>query len=166
LETILNELDKNLQSTFKNVGLKAYGFCELITKDNRTLPVTCDKDHTPAVINDRFKGIFYHRLTANIPITEDEEMSFGNLKLKYQPRIRTVMGFDHRLGEDFIFQFIEAIPDSLTISGYKFVILRPGTLIADHEAVISQEYGQLSNEKHRTSWNIYALEYDIDFMLC
>jgi hypothetical protein len=166
LETILNELDRQLLATFKNDGLKAYGFCELVSKGDSIQPVTCNKDRIHAAINDRYDGIFYHRQLANAPITEDEEFSFGRLKLRFQPRIRTVIALKHRKGEEFIFSFIEAIPEKIILSGYKFVLLTPGTLIADQEAVVNQEYGQIAYEKHRTSWNIYALEYDIDFMLC
>jgi hypothetical protein len=171
LETILNEVDRQLQATFKNKGLKAYGFCELVDKDGKPNPVTCsngiNKSRTPAQIHDSHKGIFYHRLLANTPVTEDEEFSFGTLKLRFQPRIRTVIAFKQSLGEEFIFEFIDAIPDKITtLTGYKFVLLTQGTLIADHDAVFNQEYGQNSYEKHRITWNIYALEYDIDFMLC
>jgi hypothetical protein len=77
-----------------------------------------------------------------------------------------VIALKHSLGEEFIFEFINEIPDKISITGYKFVHLQPGTLIADHEAVYNQEYGQSSYDKHRISWNIFALEYDIDFMLC
>jgi hypothetical protein len=168
LETILNEIDQALLSTFKNKGLKAYGLCELITKDKKVNPVTCNKTRDVAQIHDAFNGIFYHRILSSNPFQEDEEFSFGSIvKRRHSKNMRLVMAFKVELGENFVNEFINEIPDKITtLSNYKFVFLGPGTLIEDHEAVTLQEYGQIPYEKHRTSWNIYALEYDIDFMLC
>jgi hypothetical protein len=171
LETILNEIDKSLQSTFKSKGLKAYGLCELVTKDDKPNPVTVankiNKSREVAQIHDRFNGIFYHRVLPNVGLSEDEEFSFGSrLKIKKSPKIRTVVVTSVKLGEDFIYQFAAAIPDKLTLTGYKFIFIKQGTLIDNHEAVYNEEYGQNSYDKHRINWNVYALEYDIEFMLC
>jgi hypothetical protein len=168
LEEILNSLDASLLSTFKDKGLKAYGLCELITKDDKVNPVTVDKDRKQAQIHDRFNGIFYHRLLQSFPVEDSEEFSFGiALSKKFVVRIRTFIAYKVQLGEKFIFDFVDAIPDRIEgLTDYKFVLLDSGQLIADHEAVFIQEYGNHSYEKHRTSWNIFALEYDLEFILC
>lgn len=152
---------------FKDQGLKAYGLCELIQKDGKSNPVTVDRTRQIAQIHDRYNGIFYHRLLSG-SFQDDEEFSFGKqMSRRFTGRIRTFIAYKVQLGEDFIFSFVKAFPDKInTPSGYKFVHLSQGTLIADHEAVYNQEYGNNSYEKHRTPWNIYALEYDIEFILC
>jgi mannitol-1-phosphate/altronate dehydrogenase len=170
LEKICVNIDTILQATFKTKGLKAYGLCELVDKDGKPNPITVDKKRIPAQIHDRFDGIFYHRILANNPYVEDEEHSFGaTLKKKFTVRMRCVVAYKVKLGEEFMFEFANAFPDKLVVTylpEYKFVHLGQGNLIADHEAVFIQEYGNNSYEKHRTSWNIFALEYDIEFILC
>lgn len=171
MEEILNNLDTNLLSTFNDKGLKSYGYCELIQKDGKVNPVTCSltatkKGRITAEIHDRFNGIFYHRLL-NSPWSEDEDFTFGQTMAKrFVCRMRTVIAYKIQLGEDFIFDFIKAMPDRISVDGYKFVTFSSGTLIADHESVSTQEYGAIPYEKHRTPWNIFALEYDIEFIKC
>lgn len=166
MEKILNSLDLNLQATFKNKGLKAYGYCELIQKDGKPNPVHVQDRNVVASIHDRFNGIFYHRLL-NSPWNEDEDFSFGNkISKRFRCRIRTVIAHKVKVGESFIFDFIKAMPEKLSVDGFKFVLLSEGTLIADHESVSNQEYGAIPYEKHRTPWNIFALEYDIEFIKC
>lgn len=170
MEIILNEIDKRIQDTFPNKGLKAYGYCEVVKKLEETKPVTCQRDkkgnREVAEIHDRYNGIFYHRLL-NSTWSDDESFSFGyKMSKRQRKRIRTVIAYKTVLGEEFINDFIAAIPDTITLTGFKLVDLREGTLIADHEAIYNQEYGQGSYEKHRITWNIFALEYDIEFILC
>jgi hypothetical protein len=141
-----------------------------VTKDKETKPVSVsldtNKKRPVAEIHDRFNGVFYHRIL-NSPWVLDEEFSFGaTMAKRHQVRTRTVLAYKTQLGENFIFDFVKAFPEKLTLTGYKFVTLEEGTLIADHEAVYNQEYGNNSYEKHRIAWNIFALEYDIDFILC
>jgi hypothetical protein len=171
LEEILNELDKILQAAFSAEGLKAYGLCEQIQKDSKPVPVSVDVTRKEAAIHDSFNGIFYHRiLPGTDPVTEDEEMSFGaTLKKRFAVHIRTVVAAKVRLGENFKYDFANAFPGKITtLSDYKFVFLNQLTLVDDHEGVYNQEYGPnlASYPKHRISWNIFALEYDLDFMLC
>ena len=168
MEKICREIDKAILAALPSSGLKAYGLCELVTKDKQQHPITVDLTRQQAQIHDKFDGIFYHRFLSSAP-TEDTENSFG---LQFQDRIvsrlRTFCAFKVKLGEDFIFDFINAIPRKTTMPGFKF-IHRSSTLdlIADHEAVYNQEYGDTTPyEKHRTTYNIYAIEYGIEFTLC
>lgn len=171
MEEILNEIDTNLLATFKDKGLKAYGYCELVIKDGRPNPISCtpvkgDKRRV-AEIHDQYNGIFYHRLLASSPAQDDEDFSFGDtLSKRFALRMRTVCATKVKLGEDFFIDFTNAFPDKITLTGYKFVFLSQGTVIADHEAVYNQEYGDQSYDKHRTSWNIFAFEYDLSFIKC
>lgn len=173
MEEILSNIDAYLLETFKSSGLKAYGFCELVTKDGKPNPVTCSlkkgEKREMAQIHDQWNGIFYHRMLPSAPAEEDEEFSFG-IKMARRQRIRMRMVIAHKvkLGEDLIFQIIEAFPDRREIDGYKFVFLNQGTLNTDHQGIYIEEYGndQTTYNKHRTTWNIYAFEYDLEFIKC
>jgi hypothetical protein len=171
LVKIFDNIDQTLQAAFKNSGLKAYGLCELVEKDKKPNPVSVEvkpnKTRELAQIHDRYDGIFSHRIVGG-SFTDDDDFTFGKRAARrFSGRARTVLAYKIKLGEDFIFSFVNTFPDRVSsLSEYKFVHLSQGTLIADHEAVYIQEYGNNSYEKHRTSWNIYAFEYDIEFILC
>ncbi len=119
-----------------------------------------------AQIHDQWGGIFYHRLL-NPTLTTDEEFSFGiKMSTRNTLRMRMVVAHKVELGEDLIFDILNAFPDRRDISGYKFVFLNQGILNTDHEGIYIEEYGNQSYNKHRTSWNIYAFEYDLEFIKC
>ena len=168
MEKICHEIDKAVLAALPHAGLKAYGLCELITKGKQRHPVTVDKTRKQAEIHDAFDGIFYHRFLNANP-TEDLEFSFGiDITDRISARLRTFIAYKVKLGEEFIFQFAQAIPKRMTIDGYK-LIQRSGQidLIAYHEGVYNQEYTEgTPYEKHRTTYNIYAIEYNIEFILC
>jgi hypothetical protein len=172
LENICNNIDTILLAAFPNESLKAYGLCELVFKDSKPNPVSVTpvaNTRVPAQIHDQWNGIFYHRLL-NSGYVEDLDHSFGDvLRKRFTIRMRTVVAYKIVLGEEFIFEFVKAFPEKLStteLTDYKFVHLGQGNLIADHETVFIQEYGNNSYEKHRTPWNIFALEYDIEFIMC
>lgn len=167
MEKICLEIDKAILATLPTKGLKAYGLCELVTKGKQIHPVTC-KDRKQAEIHDLFDGIFYHRFLNATP-AEDVDFSFGiDISDRVSARLRTFVAFKVKLGEEFIFDFIKALPVRMSITGFKLLQRSSNVdLIADHEGVYSQEYGEKTPyEHHRTSWNIYAVEYNIEFILC
>ena len=168
MEKICLEIDKAILAALPSSGLKAYGLCELIKKSKQYHPVTVDKTRQQAQINDSFDGIFYHRML-NSNVTEDEENSFGlELSDKVFARLRTFCAFKVKLGEEFIFDFIKTIPRKITLTDFKFIHRSASVdLIADHEGVYNQEYGETTPyEHHRVAWNIWAVEYNIEFILC
>ncbi len=173
MEEICDNIDAILLAAFPGQGLNPYGLCELVKKDGKPNPVQVTpigNTRKQAQIHDQWNGIFYHRILANNDIIEDEEHSFGaTYKKRFNVRMRTVVAYKIKLGERFMFEFAKAFPEKLStleLTDYKFVHLGQGNLIADHEAVFVQEYGDNSYEKHRTPWNIFALEYDIEFIMC
>jgi hypothetical protein len=168
LEKICREIDRVILATLPSSGLKAYGLCELVTKDKQQYPITVDITRQQAQIHDRFDGVFYHRFLSSTS-SEDTENSFGlQLQDRIISRLRTFCAFNVKLGEYFIFDFINAIPRKTLISGFKFIHRSSALdLISDHEAVYNQEYGETTPyEKHRTTYNIYAIEYNMEFTLC
>jgi hypothetical protein len=167
LEKICSSIDKAILETLCNKGLKAYGLCELVSKGDQQHPVTYDVKREQAQIHDRFEGIFYHRLLS-IESAEDEDMSFGlDILDRTQARFRIFLAYKVHLGERFVIDFKNAIPKKIELDGYKF-IHRSATVstLSDHETIYNQEYGATSYERHRTPWNIYAFEYNLEFVEC
>ena len=140
MEKICLEVDKAILSELPSSGLKAYGLCELVLKDNQPHPVTYDLKRTQAQIHDRYDGIFYHRLL-NSESQEDLDMSFGvDILDRTLARFRIVLAYKVQLGENFIMDFVRAIPKKIELDNYKFIHRSQGvTLIADHEGVYNQE---------------------------
>jgi len=167
LEKICNEIDKAILSELPTSGIKTYGLCELVKKGKTQHPVTYDKTRVQAEIRDNFDAIIYHRIL-NSDVQEDEDMSFGlELSDKVNLRLRTFVASKVHLGENFILDVMKAIPKKVILDGFKFIHRASSiSLNADHEAVYVQEYGDNSYEKHRTPWNIYALEYNFEFIEC
>lgn len=146
----------------------AYGLCELIKKADQQTPVSVDVTRKPATFNSAMNGHFYHRLVSSSQ-AEDVDMSFGvDISDRVSPRLRTFIAYKIALGEEFIFDFISAIPKKVVMDGYKFIHRSSSLdLIVDHEAVYNQEYGETTPyERHRTVYNIFAVEYNLDFILC
>lgn len=167
MEKICNEIDKVILAALPNAGLKAYGLCELIKKQNQPIPTTVDSTRKTAEIRSEFDGVFYHRLLS-ASLLQDEDMSFGDeLSDRISARLRTVLAYKVHLGEDFIFDFGKVIPQKIELNGFKFIQRSAAMdLIADHEAVHDQEWGATDYERHRTPWNIFAIEYNVEFILC
>lgn len=167
MEKICNKIDQAILAELPSSGIKAYGFCELVTKSKTQHPVTYDTTRQPAEIRDSFDAIIYHRLL-NSDVAEDEDMSFGlELSDIVSLRFRTFVASKVHMGENFILKVMNAIPKKIDLEGFKFIHRASSVSInADHEAVYVQEYGDNSYEKHRTPWNIYALEYNFEFIEC
>jgi hypothetical protein len=167
LEKICLEIDKAILAALPSAGLKAHGLCELVTKNKQVNPITCDIKRKQADIHDGFNGIFYHRFLSAVP-DEDEDFSFGiTMSDRIRARLRTFVAYKVHLGEEFIFDFIKAIPKKIEIPGYRFIHRSPAVdLNANHEDVYAQEYGNTNYEHHRTVYNINAIEYNMEFIIC
>lgn len=167
MEKICSSIDKVILETLCNKGLKAYGFCELVMKSDQPHPVTYDVKREQAQIHDRYDGIFYHRLLS-IDSQEDPDISFGmDILDRTNARFRILLAHKVHLGESLVLDFKNAIPKKIELDGYKFIHRSTGVVInTDHEAVYAQEYGNAPYERHRTPWNIYALEYNLEFVEC
>ena len=168
MEKICREIDTCILAALPTAGLKAYGLCELVSKSDQQNPVTVDKTRKQAAFVDTQNGHFYHRFISGNS-TEDEDMSFGiDISDRVSPRMRIFLAYKIQLGEEFVFDFIKAIPKKMALDGYKFVHRSSSVdLITDHEAVYNQEYNEkTAYERHRTTHNIFAIEYNLEFIKC
>jgi len=166
LKNLCDEIDNVILNALPDKGIKFFGLCEIVKKGEQVFPVTIP-DRKQASIIDNYNATVYHRLLSPMAGTEDPEFMFGaTIPNRFKPRLRTFLAHKVTLGEDFIFTFANVIPHKLDLENYKFVDITGISVITDHEAIYEQEFGKTNYEKHRTSWNVYALEYDIEFIKC
>lgn len=60
-----------------------------------------------------------------------------------------------------------SIPDEFTLTGFEFVnIDKNMTLIKDSDAVWEDEYSEAYRDKYVKRYNIYALEYNLNYLKC
>lgn len=167
MKDICEQIDNTIIANLDVSGINFYGLAELAKKANQPHPVTIG-DRKQIAINDRYNGIFYHRLLSSA-LSQPENLQWGNKAWSlYKSRLRSVLVFRvNKFAEEFIYDFSNAMPDLLTIEGYKSVdVTNDVTIIADQEAVYKTEFGDGDYEKHILTWNIYALEYGVEFLKC
>lgn len=143
-----------------------YGLCHLLNGDNETFPATVEKNAKKVSFDDRFDVVTYHRLL-NGSIEPREDASFGKtITPQNNQRVRLVVAT--KLGEDTrIDDIINALPDSFDMDDYGFVNVSQNiTLIRDREAVWNIEFPQAYRDKYQMKWNLYAVEYDLQYIKC
>lgn len=164
---ICENIDQSILDTIPCDGIKFFGLCELAIKGTQPFPVTIN-DRKQVSIDDNFLGIAYYRLLSSAA-PQPEAFMWGNkMNNVFKSRIRNVLAYKvDEFTEEYVFDYVNAIPEWLDLDGYKLVDIENNTtIIADHEAVYKTEFGGGDYEKHRLAWNIYAIEYDIDFIKC
>jgi hypothetical protein len=167
LKDICDAIDIYIINKIPCPGIKFFGFAELAIKANQPHPVTIP-DRQQVAINDRYDGICYHRLLSS-GLTQPEELQRGNISVSlFSSRMRTVLAFKvKKFAEEFIFDFNKAMPDLLNINGYHSVDVTNNVGInSDQEAIYKTEFGGGDYEKHILTWNIYAIEYNVEFIKC
>ncbi len=164
---ICNAIDAYIVSQLPCPGIKFFGLSELVTKGKQTYPVTVN-DREQVSINDRFDGIAYHRLIDS-GLDQPEAFMWGNRLLsEYKSKLRTVLAFRvKKFDEEFVYDFVNAMPDLMEVEGYKSVdVTNSVSIKVNQEAIYKEEFGGGDYEKHILTWNIYAIEYEVQFVKC
>lgn len=163
---IINKLDETMLGLFPNEGIRFEGLCDQVIKGDQVHPVTID-ERRQVSINDRWGGLVFHRLL-NSSLDPSDEQSFGRKTgKKFNQVLRTVIAVKAKKGEGFIIDFAQAIPETLTIADtYEFINIESINLNMDQLSVHNTEFGETNYEKHVQTWNIAALEYEIEFIKC
>jgi len=151
---------------------KLFGFTELVTKKDQPFPVvingTSDRSQVQVSLDDRFDIITWVRLPGTIAVEEDEEDQWGIRQHRKQAiGLRWIIAHKVELGEDLILKLIESVPAIFNnMAGYQFVVSEVSSVDADHEAIYATELGATVYEKHRFNWNLYAIELNVEFIVC
>jgi hypothetical protein len=150
---------------------KLFGFCELMRKSaggtEQPIPVTIP-DRLPVAIDDRYNFITWIRWTAPVSYEANSEFSFGKEEARQgNLPLRIILAHKTTLGEDLVFDFMNAFPSKFNVPGFQFVFSEASpTIDPDHETIYTTELGNTTYEKHRFTWNIYVLNVTMQFLEC
>lgn len=149
---------------------KFYGLCRQIQDDKGIYPATVKEPAEKVSPSDKWKVLVYHRLMDGT-VTDSEEFSFGRHPLVHNSQnVRMVVFVAFSEGETIIDDIINGMPDKIELEDnidYKFSEVGTSvTLIRDRNAVWEQEFGQAYKDKYQMRYNIYAVEYTIDYIKC
>lgn len=149
---------------------KNYGLCQLVKDDKgEPYPRTVGKEAVKVTPNDKYKVLTYHRLL-NGDFSEDDTYSFGRSRSRLNAQnVRLVVvveiGLDAK--EGVIDKVIEQLPDAFENNSYKYTQVGASvSLIRDSENVWETEWGNADKGKYQMRYNIYAVEYSIDYIKC
>lgn len=173
MKEITEAIDAWTNSQYSSVNRKLFGYSELMRKtatgSEQPMPVTIP-GREQVSLNDRYNLITWIRLPGQINTGDEIDGNDWSFGLQVAPvqtaTYRFIIAHKVSLGEDFIVEFIKNVPSTLVVSGFQFISVdRPGiTVDADHESIYTTELGNTVYEKHRFTWNIYALTLNIQFI--
>lgn len=166
--------------------VRNFGFCELVyrtsrgTSKNRNnqesvssqpIPITIPGDGSEAEqvsLHDQRNFIFWIRTNGRVNIVESLDDSWGLKQGKRQNLpLRIVIAHRNNLGENLVYELAQDLPERIYINGFDLVFIGAnGDVDTDHETIHNTELGKTNYEKHRFTWNIYALNLNVEFIPC
>lgn len=166
---LIDHIDEQISSCIGGKG-KFFGLCRQLQDDSGIYPATVAEPSKKVTPDDKWKILVYHRLLDGT-ITDSEEFSFGRHPLVHNSqRVRMVVFVAFSEGEAMIDDIVNGMPDKIEIENntdYKISETGPDvTLIRDRNAVWEQELGTSYKDKYQMRFNIYAVEYSIDYIKC
>lgn len=163
------DLIDHINTTLSNCLGKGryYGLCRLLKDDKGNVYPATYLDNKKITPDDKWPILVYHRLLSSDTV-ESEEQSFGRKKAILNPqRIRTIVVVKFNEGETFIDDFINALPETIENVDYKYVELsREISLIRDVQSIWETEWGNAYDDKYQMRFNLYALEYNLEYIKC
>lgn len=175
---IIEAIDNYTTDRYSAYNKKIYGFCELIRKSAgegsvdhvfpKTIPSNPNTEGIPVSLDDRFSLITWTRWAENVNYETSEEWSFGKseARLANLP-LRIIFAHKSSLGEELVFDFMNSFPSKFSVTGFKFVhVVSTPTIDPDHEGIYKAELGNTVYEKHRFTWNLYAVTVNLQFIMC
>lgn len=170
---IVDAINDFIADRYSGYTLKQYGFCELMRKTagegqaEQVFPVTIN-GRVKVSLDDRYTLMTWIRWTNPVTYQASEEWSFGKTEARVgNVTLRVVFANKTILGENMVFDFVNALPSKFTISGYSFAHIEGDPSIdPDHETIYTTELGNTAYEKHRFTWNLYAVNITVQFLEC
>lgn len=184
MKTISDALDLWTATEYSGLTRKLWGYSELGVKSAKGATGNVSQQPMPMAIidgsserhqvalKDTVQLNTWIRLNGQIGLTnsiEGQEWGFGLEQGKVQVApLRWVVAHSVKLGEDWILEFLKSLPVSLEVSGYQVVSIDKNSISVDtdHESIYRTELGETGYEKHRFTWNIYAISLNVEFIPC
>jgi len=175
--SIIDAIDDWTQNRYGTTyNTKLYGYCELVKKtagENNveqifSVTVGSVSNREQVSINDRYNFITWIRIPNPITYEGVEGWSFGKSEARVGTLpLKIIIAHKIDLGENVVFDFVNSIPSKFTVPGYQYVFVNDKPAVdTDHESVSSTEFGNISYDKHRLKWNVYAITLTIEFLEC
>lgn len=175
---IIEAIDAWTANRYSSYNKKLFGLCELVHKTAgtnsaeevfpSTIPSNPNTRRERVSIDDKYNFITWIRWTQPVTYEDNAEFSFGRTEARQGVLpLRIVLAHKTSLGEDIVFDFINAFPSKFTVSGFQYVFIdgKP-SIDPDHEAIYQQELGPTVYEKHRFDWNLYVINLTVQFLEC
>lgn len=174
MEDIIDHIDDGIHECLGRGQF--YGLCRLLIDDQGDVyPATYpDQSGSPPTLrvtkvtpDDRYPILIYHRLLDGA-LTDSEAFSFGRtMSVENRQSVRMVVLVEFAQGETVIDQIISALPDEITNVDYKSIVVGSDiTLIRDRDSIWTTEWGNAYKDKYQMRYNVYALEYSINYISC
>ena len=167
MKQISELIDEWAESEYGEYRHMFFGFCDLIKQNDQPIPMTVP-GRKKASLDNNFDLITWMRLDTNIESAIDENNSYGKKQaIRQTADLRYIIASRASLGEEFIIQFNNSIPDKLTHADYKYIFINEARVVnADHETIYDTELGKTEYDKHRIDWNLYAILLKIELLYC
>jgi hypothetical protein len=162
---ILEHIDEALLGCLVNA--ESFGLCHLVEDTNGFYPTGFSSESRKVFPSSKTLIYFYHRLL-NGSFQPVDDLTFGKNRTRENTQvIRTVVFIPIDNAKTDIDDFINALPDHLTIDNYRRVKLSDNvTLIRDSAAVWAAEYAEAYRNKFQKIFQVYAIEYSIEYIKC
>ena len=174
---IVQGIDTWMTQRYANTySLLLYGFCELgkRTNNNSTqpMPMTITGTHRrqQVSLDDRYQINTWSRLSGTVTFgntIEDNDWAFGlddgNVS---SVALRMIVAHKVELGENLIVDIARGMPALLSNEDYKMISIGDVTIDTDHETIYNTELGAGQYEKHRTAWNLYVINFNVQYIRC
>ncbi|OQB12803.1 MAG: hypothetical protein BWY15_02097 [Firmicutes bacterium ADurb.Bin193] len=168
MKEIIDYINQEIENCIDDVNL--YGLCHLLEDDSEEVyPSIIGSEGNRVTPDDRHNVTIYHRLLDGDTAPKDET-PFGRKSVKKTTqRVRTVIFIKMTVDEteDLINDIINALPESFTLIDYPLAyVSNEISLIRDRSAIWDDEYGTAYKDKYQKRFNVYALEYDCQYIKC
>lgn len=175
MTALIDRINGHINNYFSTYTLKTWGFCELMKKSagegkvEQPMPVTIP-DRKQVSILDNYQIVTWIRQAERVTYEGNEDWSFGKKEARLANiPLRIVFANKTSLAdsENLVYDFVQNFPSKFSISGYRLVFTNETPSVdPDHEAIYREELGNTVYEKHRFTWNIYAVNITIQFIEC
>lgn len=171
---IIQAIDDWTNSYLPDLNKKLWGYCELAHRtvsgaDQPTiLTINGTSDRQNVTLDDRYNFITWIRIPGRLSVAPNPEWDFGFKEARFQTiGLRWVIAHRVELGENLIYELVDAFPEQLSVNGFQFVFTNPSIDVDyDHEQIYNTELGKTVYEKHRFPWNLYVVNLNVEFKVC
>ena len=164
MKEIIDLMDQRI---FELLGVgKFYGVCKITSSQSEIFPRTDNTKPEKVAPNDKYPVAIYHRLLDG-SIADNEDLSFGRTKKRQNvQQIRTIVILDTK-SDVTIEDVYEAIPDEVILCDYKSIWINSEiNLNYNQNSIREEEWGTAYADKFEMRFNLYALEYSIEYIKC